>query len=85
MIKIGIALLVLVAGFLCVVYSLWGGLMLILSGGAEEKVKPAVNYIRYSILGLVCILLVLFIAPILGDTLGLPIEYISPSVIYEKM
>ena len=49
-VRIAIALVVLVSGFMAVVFILWGGVMLILSGGKDEKVKPAVNSIRFAIL-----------------------------------
>jgi hypothetical protein len=37
--------------------------MLILSGGKDEKVKPAINSIRYSVIGLIVIVIALFVAP----------------------
>lgn len=60
-IRVGISLLVLVSGFLCVIFVIWGGVMLILSGGKDEKVKPAVNSIRYAVMGIIIIILSIFV------------------------
>lgn len=82
-IRVGIALVVLVSGFLSVVFILWGGLMLILSGGKDEKVKPAINSIRYAVVGLIIIIVSIFVAPKVGDLLGLNVSnYVSPKVIF---
>lgn len=82
-IRVAIALVVLVSGFLSVIFIIWGGVMLILSGGKDEKVKPAVNSIRYAVVGLIVIILSIFVAPKLGDLLGLSVSnYISPPVIF---
>jgi hypothetical protein len=62
-IRVGIALVVLISGFLSVIFILWGGVMLILSGGKDEKVKPAINSIRYAVVGLIIIILSIFVAP----------------------
>lgn len=43
--------------------------MLILSGGKDEKVKPAINSIRYAAVGLIVIILSIFVAPKVGDIL----------------
>ena len=45
-IRVGVSLVVLVAGLCPILFIVWGGLMLILSGGKDEKVKPAINSIR---------------------------------------
>ena len=82
-IRVGIALVVLVSGFLSVIFILWGGVMLILSGGKDEKVKPAINSIRYAVVGLIVIILSIFVAPKVGDLLGLNVsKYVSPKVIF---
>jgi hypothetical protein len=60
--------------------------MLILSGGKEDKVKPATNSIRYSVVGLIVIIISLFIAPKVGDLLGLNVsKYISPQVVFSTI
>lgn len=82
-IRVGIALVVLVSGLLSVIFILWGGLMLILSGGKDEKVKPAINSIRYAVVGLIVIIISIFVAPKVGDLLGLNVsQYVSPKVIF---
>ncbi|MDD2565931.1 MAG: hypothetical protein PHZ26_04830 [Candidatus Gracilibacteria bacterium] len=82
-IRVAIALVVLFSGMLAVFYFIWGGVMLILSGGKEEKTKPAINSIRYSIIGLIIIILAIFISPKIGDMLGLNVsKYVSPNAIF---
>lgn len=57
--------------------------MLILSGGKDEKVKPAINSIRYAVVGLIIIIVSIFVAPKVGDLLGLKVSnYVSPKVIF---
>lgn len=63
MIQVAIAIIVLISGLLAVLYSIWGGFLLITSGGNEEKVKPAVNHIRHAFLGLIVLILILFVTP----------------------
>lgn len=85
-IRVGIALVVLTSGFLAVIFILWGGVMLILSGGKDEKVKPAINSIRYAAVGLIVIILSIFVAPKVGDMLGLNVsQYVSPQVIFSTV
>ncbi|HBB27312.1 TPA: hypothetical protein DCZ36_02335 [Candidatus Gracilibacteria bacterium] len=85
-IRVGIALVVLISGFLSVIFILWGGMMLILSGGKDEKVKPAINSIRYAVVGLIVIILSIFVAPKVGDLLGLNVStYVSPKVIFSTI
>jgi len=60
--------------------------MLILSGGKDEKVKPAINSIRYAVVGLIVIILSIFVAPKIGDLLGLNVsQYVSPKVIFSTI
>jgi hypothetical protein len=60
--------------------------MLILSGGKEDKVKPATNSIRYSVVGLIVIIISLFVAPKVGDLLGLNVsKYVSPQVVFSTI
>lgn len=85
-IRVGIALVVLVSGFLSVIFIIWWGVMLILSGGKDDKVKPAVNSIRYAVVGLIVIILSIFVAPKVGDLLGLNVsKYISPPVVFSTI
>lgn len=86
MLQLGIALVILVAGIVSVLYSIWGGFLLITSGGNEEKVKPAVNHIRHAFLGLIVLILIIFIAPRALALFGLPYaEEINPTKIFQKM
>lgn len=48
-----IVLAFILAGFLSAVFIFYGGLSFILSGGNDEKIKKAINTIRYAIIGLV--------------------------------
>lgn len=85
-IRIGIALVVLVAIVCAIVFIIWGWLMLILSGGKNDKVSSALWSIRYSIIGVIVIVLALFIIPPAGELLGLGnFEYISPKNIFDTL
>ena len=85
-IRTGVAIVVLGSGMLCVFYILWGGVMLILSGGKEEKIKPAISGIRFSVVGLIVIVVALFVLPKLGDLMGLHVsQYISPNAIFSTI
>ncbi len=63
-IRYGVSVVILASVILAVLYSIWGGLLLVTSGGKEEKVKPAVNHIRHAVIGIVVLMVVLFVAPI---------------------
>lgn len=85
-IRVSIALVVLVSGIMSVLFIIWGGVMLILSGGKDEKVKPAINSIRYAVLGIILIVISIFAAPKLGDLLGLNVsKYVSPKAIFSTI
>jgi uncharacterized membrane protein len=84
--SISVAVIVLASVLLAVLYSLWGGFLLITSGGNEEKVKPAVNHIRHAFLGLIVLVLILFIAPKILEIFGLPYgESLRPSNIFSEI
>lgn len=60
--------------------------MLILSGGKDEKVKPAINSIRYAVIGIIVIVIAIFIAPKVGELLGLEVNsYLSPEKIFSTI
>lgn len=85
-IRIAVSVVVLGSGMLCVFYILWGGVMLILSGGKEDKIKPAISSIRFSVIGLIVIIVALFVLPRLGDLLSLHVsQYISPGAIFSTI
>ncbi|MDD3646377.1 MAG: hypothetical protein PHH06_03120 [Candidatus Gracilibacteria bacterium] len=81
-----ISLFVITASVLSIFFILYGGVLLILSGGKEDKIKPAVNTIRYAVLGIVITVISIFVFPILGRLLGIDVEkYAQPSRILEKI
>ena len=64
----------------------YGGLSFILSGGNDEKIKQAVNSIRYSIIGLVVVILSFSFVAIIGRLFGLDlISYLSLNKIRESI
>lgn len=87
MITTGVAIVVLVAVLCAVIFIVWWGVMLILSGGKDEKVKPAINSIRYSVIGLIVIVVALFIAPKIIEFMGLENmkQYLGPDVIFRSI
>lgn len=85
-ILLAISIFVLAAGVFSILFILWWGLLLILSGGKDDKIKPAINTIRYAIIGVVITVLTIFLFPVLGRLLGLDVEqYAKPSRIFEKI
>lgn len=85
-ILLSISLFVLFAWILSIVFILWWGLLLILSGGKDDKIKPAINTIRYAIIGVIITVLTIFLFPILGRLLGLDVnKYAKPERIFEKI
>jgi len=81
-----ISIFVLVSGILSILFILYGGLLLILSGWKEDKIKPAINTIRYAVLGLVITVVAIFVFPIFGRLLGIDVDkYAKPSRILEKI
>lgn len=81
-----ISLFVLTAGLLSILFILWGGLLLILSGGKDDKIKPAINTIRFAVIGVVITVLTIFLFPVLWRILGLDVEqYAKPQRIFEKI
>ncbi len=60
--------------------------MLILSGGKDEKVKPAINSIRYAVIGIIVIIIAIFVAPKVSQMLGLgDHDYLSPKSIFDMV
>lgn len=56
---------------------------MIVSGGNEEKIKPAINHIRHAAIGIVFLFGVIYIFPILMELIGIPYgEYAKPSVVF---
>lgn len=85
-ILLAISLFVLTAGILSIVFVLWWGLLLILSGGKDDKIKPAINTIRFAVIGVVVTVLTIFLFPVFGRLLWLDVErYAKPQRIFEKI
>jgi hypothetical protein len=60
--------------------------LLILSWGKDDKIKPAINTIRYAVIGIVVTVLTIFLFPILWGLLWLDVEqYAQPKRIFEKI
>lgn len=85
-ILLAISLFVLASWIFSIIFILWGGLLLILSWGKDEKIKPAINTIRFAIIGIVMTVLTIFAFPILAGLLWLDVEkYAEPKRIFEKI
>lgn len=81
-----ISIFVLAAGLLSIIFILWWGLLLILSWGKDDKIKPAINTIRYAVIGVVVTVLTIFLFPVFGRLLWLDVEqYAKPQRIFEKI
>jgi len=65
-----VALAILAAGVLSVIYIFIGGISFILSGGQEDKIKQAVHTIRYAIIGLFVTIFAVTLVSIIGNILG---------------
>jgi len=80
-----ISLFVLISGILSIVFILWWGLLLILSGWKDDKIKPAINTIRYAVIGLIVTVVSIFVFPILWGLLWIDVEqYANPGAIIDK-
>ena len=51
-VKYGIATVVFISMILAVAYAVWGGFLMVVSAGDEQKVQAAVNHIRYAVWGI---------------------------------
>lgn len=67
---VGIAILLLIAIILTVIFVLWGGFLLVISGGDEHKVSPAINMIRYSAIGLLLMFVIILVTPAISSAIG---------------
>ena len=81
-----ISLFVLIAGILSILFILWWGLLLILSWGKDDKIKPAINTIRYAIIWVIVTVVSIFVFPILWGLLGINVkQYANPTAIIDKV
>lgn len=69
-----VALALIAASILCLVFIIVGGITFILSAGNEEKIKKAVHTIRYAIIGLIVTFLAFFAVAWLAKLLEIPFE-----------
>jgi hypothetical protein len=84
---VGIAILLLIAILLTILFVLWWGFLLVISGGDEHKVHPAINMIRYSVIGLLLIIVVILVTPAVSRSIGFESiwEKFSPGNIFQTM
>ena len=76
-----VALALIAATILCLAYIIVGGITFILSAGNEEKIKKAVQTIRYSIIGLFVSFIAFFIVRFIAILLDIPFELNFSTVI----
>ena len=69
-----VALGLIIAAILSLIYIIVGGISFILSAGNEEKIKKAVNTIRFAIIGLVVAFIAFFAVSFVANLLGVPFE-----------
>lgn len=86
MLLLVISIFVLVAWILSIIFILWWWVLLILSWGKDDKIKPAINTIRYAVIGIIVTVVTIFVFPILWKLLGLDVKkYAEPKRIFEKI
>lgn len=79
-----IALCLVIASILSLLYIIVGGITFILSAGNEEKIKKAVQTVRYSIIGLFVSFLAFFVVTWIAKLLEIPFD-LSFSTILDLM
>lgn len=84
LINLAIAGAIFIAIALCVYYIFVGGISFILSGGKEDKIKEAINTIRYAVIGLIVTILSVVMISIMGNIFGVNVnEKINPEAMME--
>ena len=76
-----IALALIAASILCLIYIIVGGITFILSAGSEEKIKKAVHTIRYAIIGLIVTFLAFFAVAWISKLLAIPFDLSFQTII----
>ncbi len=71
LIQMAVVYAFIIAAALSAVFIFVGGISFILSGGNDEKIKQAINTIRYSIIGLIIVILSFTFVTIVGRMFGL--------------
>jgi len=69
-----IALALITASILCLVFIIIGGITFILSAGNEDKIKKAVHTIRFAIIGLFVTFIAFFAVSWISKLLEIPFE-----------
>lgn len=69
-----VAISLIFATILCLIFIIVGGITFILSAGNEEKIRKAVHTIRYSIIGLFVSFIAYFIVSFIARLLDIPFE-----------
>lgn len=84
---VGIAILLLIAILLTILFVLWWGFLLVISGGDESKVSPAINMIRYSAIGLLLMFVIVLITPAISSAVGMEAvgQKFKPGTIFQTM
>lgn len=70
LVNLAVAIAIIAAGVLSVVYIFVGGISFILSGGQEDKIRQSIQTIRYAVIGLVVTILSVTIIQIVGYIFG---------------
>lgn len=76
-----IALALIVASILCLVFIIVGGITFILSAGNEDKIKKAIHTIRYAIIGLIVTFVAFFAVSFIARLLDIPFELSFSTVV----
>ena len=76
-----IALALIAASLLCLIFIIVGGITFILSAGNEEKIKKAVHTIRFAIIGLFVPFIAFFAVSWIAKLLDIPFELSFGTVI----
>ena len=86
LIRYAIAFVVFASALIAIAYTIWGWFLIIISAGAEEKVKKAINHIRHALIGIVALILIVFVTPLLMTALGIEYgEYVRPRMIFDTI
>lgn len=81
-----ISMIVLFAWVFSIIYILWWWVLLILSWWKDDKIKPAINSIRYSLIWLAVIVLSIFVFPKIAYLLWLDVsKYSQPEKIFNEI
>ncbi len=83
---LSISIIILFAWIFSIMYILRWGVLLILSWGKDDKIKPAINSIRCALIGLTVIVASIFIFPKIAGLLWLDAsKYSSPEKIFTQI